>query len=65
MLAVAHGAIRVSPEREEDVELGWSSRWSTSLDSYTAPLMKVLAKYRLMFSSSELESSSKSTWLMS
>ena len=62
MLVVAHGAIRVSPEREY-VELGWSSGWSTSSDSSTAPLPKVLAKYWLIFSSSKSESLSKSSWV--
>ena len=36
VLAAAHGAITVSPEREEEAELDCSSRLLTSLDSSTA-----------------------------
>ena len=33
VLVSSHGVIRVSHEMEENVELGWSSGWSPSLDS--------------------------------
>ena len=48
VLAAAHGANMVSPEREEEAELDFSSGLSTSLDSSTAPCSTLSSNWWLL-----------------
>ena len=67
VLAAAHGAIMVLPEREEEDELDCSSGLSTSLYSSTAPCLSLSLNHWLLTScvlSFETKSSPKSSGIV-